>query len=67
MRDMLSILISCEKATLQDVLVARRAIDPIIAAEAASNATPAHIDKLDGALTPSPLLHMPLGPFEFSS
>jgi DNA-binding FadR family transcriptional regulator len=50
LQDTLSILISCERATLKDLLVARRAIDPIIAAEAASNATPEHIDQLDAAL-----------------
>jgi GntR family transcriptional regulator, transcriptional repressor for pyruvate dehydrogenase complex len=50
LQDTLSILIYCERATLMDVLVARRAIDPIIAAEAAAHATPEHITRIDAAL-----------------
>lgn len=46
----LSILIHSQKATLEDVLIARRAIDPISAAEAAVNATAEHVARLDDAL-----------------
>jgi DNA-binding FadR family transcriptional regulator len=47
LKETVSVLIHSEHATLADVLVARRAIDPIIAAEAATNATPSHIDQMD--------------------
>ena len=50
LKDTMSILIHSEHATLADVLVARRAIDPIIAAEAATNATPSHTDQIDAIL-----------------
>ena len=48
--DTLSILIHSEHATLMDVLTARRAIDPIIAAEAAERATPDDLKSLDEAI-----------------
>jgi DNA-binding FadR family transcriptional regulator len=47
LKDTLSILIHSEHATLMDVLIARRAIDPIIAAEAAERATPDDLKLLD--------------------
>jgi GntR family transcriptional regulator, transcriptional repressor for pyruvate dehydrogenase complex len=50
LKETMSILIYSEHATLADVLVARRAIDPIIAAEAANHATPSHIDQMDAVL-----------------
>jgi DNA-binding FadR family transcriptional regulator len=50
LKDTLSILIHSQHATLEDVLLARRAIDPIIAAEAAVNATDDQIQRLDDAL-----------------
>ena len=50
LQDTLSILINRERATLKDVLIARRAIDPIIAAEAASNASSEQVGQLDAAL-----------------
>jgi GntR family transcriptional regulator, transcriptional repressor for pyruvate dehydrogenase complex len=50
LKEMVSILIHSEHATLWDVLVARRAIDPIVAAEAATNATPEHIERMDAIL-----------------
>ncbi len=50
LKETMSVLIHSEHATLADVLVARRAIDPIIAAEAATNATPSHIDQIDTIL-----------------
>jgi DNA-binding FadR family transcriptional regulator len=50
LRDQMSILIHAERATLMDVLTARRAIDPIIAAEAAQRATPEQLEQLDAVL-----------------
>ena len=50
LKDPLSILIHSEHATLMDVLVARRAIDPVVAAAAATNATPELIEDLRSAL-----------------
>ena len=51
LKETISILIHSEHATLWDVLVARRAIDPIIAAEAAVNAAPEHVERMDAILT----------------
>jgi DNA-binding FadR family transcriptional regulator len=48
--DALSVLIHCEHATLMDVLIARRTIDPVIAAAAAARATPEHIEQLGACL-----------------
>lgn len=45
--DSLSILVYSEHATPRDIMAARRGIDPIIAAEAAINATPEDIRRLD--------------------
>lgn len=50
LKDTLSILIHSERATLMDVLTARRAIDPIIASEAADRATPDDLRSLDEAI-----------------
>jgi GntR family transcriptional repressor for pyruvate dehydrogenase complex len=50
LQDTMSVLIHSEQATLMDVLVARRAIDPIIAGEAAKNATFENIEQLNGIL-----------------
>lgn len=47
----MSIFINAEHATLSDVLVARRAIDPIIASAAATNATDEDIARIDQVLT----------------
>jgi DNA-binding FadR family transcriptional regulator len=47
LRDQMSILIHNEHATLMDVLIARRAIDPIIAAGAAERATPDQVKEID--------------------
>ena len=46
LRDMLSILIHAENATITDVLVARRVIAPIVTAAAALNAKPEHLEQL---------------------
>jgi DNA-binding FadR family transcriptional regulator len=47
LQDAMSILIHSEHATFLDVLVARRAVDPIIAGEAAAKATTELVQDLD--------------------
>ena len=50
LNDTMSVLFYAERATLADILVTRRAIDPIIAAAAATNATAEHLERLDAIL-----------------
>ena len=47
LRDGLAALMHSEQATFADVMLARRAIDPIVAAEAARHATDDHVAQLD--------------------
>lgn len=50
LRDGLAVLMHSEEATFADVMLARRAIDPIIAAEAARHASDKHTLSLDATI-----------------
>lgn len=50
LRDGLAVLMHSGQATFADVMLARRAIDPIVAAEAARHASDDHIAALDGTI-----------------
>lgn len=50
LNETMSLLFYAERASLADILVTRRAIDPIIAAAAAANATAEHLERLGAIL-----------------
>lgn len=50
LKETMSVLFHSERATLADILMTRRAIDPIIAAAAAAHVTPEHLARIDAIL-----------------